>query len=63
MTVHTNLVNISTCIVIHKFILLFLSIYVLIQLTSYLLVIKISKQELLLSINKALTLEIASRNC
>ena len=49
MTVHSNLVHIITCIVIHKSILnmLFLALYVMVQLTSYLLVIKISKQLLL----------------
>ena len=64
MTVHSNLVHIITRIVISKSILnmLFLALYVMIQLTSYLLVIKISKQQLLLLINKALTLQIASRN-
>ena len=64
MTMHSNLVHISTCIVIHKFIfnMLFLALYVLLQLTSYLLVIKINKQQLLLLINKGLTLQIASRN-
>ena len=65
MTMHSNLVHISTCIVIHKFIfnMLFLALYVLLQLTSYLLVIKISKEQLLLLINEAiiLTLQIASR--